>query len=500
MTVPVAPPQPDELVYSALARARRRARFSSLQLSEQLFQERFVIPPLFGLRLEMVARCLRERSGWTKTAKQILEAHTLTRLAMSFMTEESQSQCLVTVCSEEPKGATLRQLYRSLDTSHSFRLRFCPECRRDDLERRTGEACWYRSHQIQGLRICYHHKKVRLRETDVIVGHQKHYVALDEVGDGVSLPVPDSATNLQESIANDVWNALNLPVARFNRQKLATKYVTALHSDGVRRGRPASILKDLERFFGRRALTFTSRHFNKWTTHFVSLQERATIPVVAYATFAGRLKLSLSDFIISSKRVPQPERPPWPCMNPDCAKFQKPVIRTRSLTRSGHATFMCPSCYSRYSRPLPLRMNRDGSFEYAIHTRSLDWYRRFDTVWSDPNLTWRDLERRLNMSRGKVRHLAALRGLPDVPQARRTLKAARKRAGRSRLEREHSLRFERRTEWQRLLLIEKPSASEAGRMSKLRRRLLVEDREWAEKNGIVPTPDNFATRAAQKRN
>lgn len=116
------------------------------------------------------------------------------------------------------------------------RLRYCPLCARDDLDRR-GEPYWHLTHQLWGVSVCPVHG-VALRASGVAVsGPLRRYAAASEAG----LATAEDAAGLPGDDRDDRWRrlALSRAVAWLLAGRFAGNGDVVAHLEGELRGRPA---------------------------------------------------------------------------------------------------------------------------------------------------------------------------------------------------------------------------------------------------------------------
>jgi hypothetical protein len=158
MTVIYLPkPYPDELLYSVIARylSRTGGRGSAN-----------VVATLFGVMrcgsIETPIRLNRLASklgpNWNPSADEILTSCTLFPYHTVYMPEARRLKCADGFKADGKSAHSARVSMgstRQLVQRSEF-LRFCPDCRREDIES-LGETYWRRSHQIAGLLVCSKH-------------------------------------------------------------------------------------------------------------------------------------------------------------------------------------------------------------------------------------------------------------------------------------------------------------------------------------------------------
>ncbi|CAM5791593.1 TnsD family Tn7-like transposition protein [Rhizobacter fulvus] len=148
-------PLPDELLYSALARATYRYGFwSPKRLLDILYGRRTVVAvPDLPSNLASLARATG--SEWQLGVEEMAVRHTLFGYYTHFCSARQRKQVLAAMASD---GGNLQVRLGICAGSARApkRFHFCPRCHAADVAR-SGEAYWHRAHHLPGVVVCHLH-------------------------------------------------------------------------------------------------------------------------------------------------------------------------------------------------------------------------------------------------------------------------------------------------------------------------------------------------------
>jgi hypothetical protein len=147
-------PYPEELIYSAVARARiRKGIISPKKLLDDIYGNTKVIATLdLPNQLKRLSRCL----PFGYTVETIAYRHTLFPLYAPFIPEERRKRCLAWMTAESQGAVHLAMGVTASIVKVPSHVRYCPGCLRE--QRRTyGEYFWQREWQVAGVECCERH-------------------------------------------------------------------------------------------------------------------------------------------------------------------------------------------------------------------------------------------------------------------------------------------------------------------------------------------------------
>ncbi|PAJ75966.1 hypothetical protein CJF42_02780 [Pseudoalteromonas sp. NBT06-2] len=148
-------PQPDELVYSLLARARVKfCEVSPKVLIEKVFGSRSVISSLhFPSRIQpLVSGNLNS----TISTIELIYNHTLFPLYAPFIPEERRLMCVQAMHDKSFGQPYLATGFAASRIPNITGMRYCPDCMAKQIAEH-GEPYWQRIHQVSGLESCTQH-------------------------------------------------------------------------------------------------------------------------------------------------------------------------------------------------------------------------------------------------------------------------------------------------------------------------------------------------------
>lgn len=149
---------PDETLHSLLSRyarlcggSSRRAAFAELNAAAS-FTQNVAFPSRLGDLVELLPQ------GTDLSVVQIIARHTVLPYYAPFLTN-AQLQHAHASMTGDGKGLMLKLGINASRVEGASRIRFCPVCIYEDIER-VGAAYWHRVHQLPGVLVCPHHGKL----------------------------------------------------------------------------------------------------------------------------------------------------------------------------------------------------------------------------------------------------------------------------------------------------------------------------------------------------
>lgn len=209
MPLEIPPPLPDELVYSALARAKYRLGWATTPFSQRLFGGRTIIvrPHLCG-QLDTVATTTAAAAGWTRSAEQLRDRHTLFPLISPLLNDQHWPKCVAALHGDRVSRNHVGVCRQILGVTPFTLLKTCPTCRRKDRGD-FGEAYFHGIHQVPGVWVCAIDGEA-LQECEVSA-EPDYYTALDEITEFRRLRIPQEQVWLQLRIASGLHDLMRTP-------------------------------------------------------------------------------------------------------------------------------------------------------------------------------------------------------------------------------------------------------------------------------------------------
>lgn len=150
-------PYPNEALYSVLSRYHFHSLSPSYESTLiQLFGGKNVLPNL-GV-MSQIGK-LVEKVGGEYTAEYIIDNHTTFPFYRPFMPMERQQKALDKMTKSGGSVYSHLGLAGGADICRKEGIYYCSECIKEDRER-YGESFIHREHQLSGVYICPHHKKM----------------------------------------------------------------------------------------------------------------------------------------------------------------------------------------------------------------------------------------------------------------------------------------------------------------------------------------------------
>lgn len=372
-------PYPDELFYSICSRYHQRSGNPGfIHTAQDLFgNSRASVA--FDLPANISELVQRLSPGSHHTAHGFISAHTMLPLYRPFLPIER-----VEILTQQMTGFVSsgnRHCLAGLTASNipmlQF-LRYCPLCLRDD-ERVHGECYWHRSHQVAGVKLCYHHD-TELLESAVALGEMRSRQSFVPLTPDL---VPAVRTvrdipNLSDhrKLANDAHWLLNLnKIGKIvGLKELQRRYLFHLNANGFMS--PGGRLDCLR--LGNAFVEFNGENFLKdlhcgldpyadtnWLLT-LARKPRKVTHTVYHLLLIRFLGLTPDEFLNCEPKTGHPfGNGPWPCLNPAAPHYCRAVISTcrisrNSETRAPVGTFVC-KCGFTYSRTGPDTSQADRS-------------------------------------------------------------------------------------------------------------------------------------------
>lgn len=382
-------PYPDECYYSIFCRYfARSGSTSNKRTIFELFGEAQSLAAFVFLprRLELVDIWLGADSP-VKREKLALDNSCYAYFSTAFTRQlfEGMERKIKT---GEPDRSLERRIIQKCRRSHwPERLRYCPDCVREDVER-YGETYWHRMPQLPGVEYCLRHgnpiqdSEVTFRQITMAFCPASHALQ------GLTLQEDAGKKKYRQrymAIARDTeWllrNGLKLEgcrsIARKYKELFMEKGLTTVQ--GVRY--PDRIKTAFTEYHGEgflKQLFQDKENYLYWLDFaFESVSEH--LRPLHHILLMEFLKETAQGFFYS---VPDNEpygSGPWPCINKVCCHYGKDGAEKISVTYMNGQTighFRCTGCGMKYQRSRPWQEFE----EYADHAVILDygdyWYRK----------------------------------------------------------------------------------------------------------------------------
>ncbi len=382
-------PYPDECYYSIFCRYfARSGSTSNKRTIFNLFGEAQSLAAFVFLprRLELVDIWLGEDSP-VKREKLALDNSCYAYFSTTF-TRQLFEGMERKIKNGEPDRSLERRIIQKCRRSHwPERLRYCPDCVREDVER-YGETYWHRMPQLPGVEYCLKHgtsiqdSEVTFRQITMAFYPASHAL---------------QCLTLQEDEEKKKYRQRYLAIARDTEWLLRN----GLKLEGCR-----SIACKYKELFMEKGLTTAQgvRYPDRIKTAFIECHGEGVLKQLfqdkenylywldfAFESVSEHLRplhhILLMEFLKETAQgffssVPDNEpygSGPWPCINKVCCHYGKDGAEKISVTYMNGQTighFRCTGCGMKYQRSRPWQEFE----EYANHAVILDygdyWYRK----------------------------------------------------------------------------------------------------------------------------
>lgn len=412
-------PYDDELLYSICARYSRVAGHSNKKITIEHFFQRRTLTAVFDLpkHLDALANQLVHLHG--PSADELIEKHTLFPFYSAFHHPDRIQQAKVAMRGDGQPHWLLGLMASQVSSIKA--LRYCPHCVSEDRQQH-GETYWRRVQQLPGILVCHKHE-VWLESSQVQfpAASNRHvfWPAEDCIPQG-ALSRQFNGPNVLLELARRAEDLLIRGNWSSDEKLRQDRYLSALAENGLATHsgqiRIETLLKRFNAFLpkevahrmGLRAETDT------WLLRLLRKPRTSshTLYHLIFQIFAG-LKL---------ENLGQPVQPfgpgPWPCLNQASDHYREHRINAVNISytvnnRAPIGQFAC-TCGFIYRRTGPdqnpddlYRMDRMAEYGAV-------WQQALKDAWLNPDLSLRELSRKLGFDPITVKKQAAALGLPEL--------------------------------------------------------------------------------------
>lgn len=250
----------------------------------------------------------------------------------------------------------------------------------------------------------------------------RHYVPLEQAAGNVSTASNAFASQLQTALARDVAYLASIPVVSVGQRKLRLacqielkKAGGGIHGLGAVKKLRAALMDR----FGANELELIGASLDRDRRAWQALFNDTTYPVYLhhFSAVCQLIGIPFRRLLDTAASLGEPETTPWRCVSIGLTCSGKRTIRSR-VSKNGSFVFKCPHCRTSYSRPAPIALNADGTFEHDLlrtHDQ-MPWASQLRTEWTNPTHTWKSLTKLFNCSRKVLLLRAAKLHLPDMQE------------------------------------------------------------------------------------
>jgi len=418
-------PYPDELFYSICGRFSRRVSYPGAKS---------ILLDLFGTatatavidlpnQLENVAGRFPE--GTFLTADVFIDRHTLLPFFSAFLPPARVVELRRNMRESSSSAAHMRSGIMASRTPLPSRLRYCPACKVED-ERQFRETYWHRLHQIPGVEVCPTHG-VFLEDGDVSrrAGRNNlQFIPADAATRRLParhLDPSDHDHQVLLRLAHDSEWLLGQSFAGSDLSELNHRYLKRLTDRGLATYTGSiHVNKLLDQFSGHystallKSLNCVFKGDNhvksNWLLRLVRPPKHAQHPLY-HLLLIQFLGCTAEEFFHLPEEFSPFGEGPWPCLNPACTHYRRPVILECQLgdrLRYGKPTakFRC-ECGFAYARTGPDSSPEDRFLVGKIISLGQVWEAKLKQLWRDSSLSISAIARRLGVDPLTIRRHAA---------------------------------------------------------------------------------------------
>lgn len=380
-------PYPDELLYSVIARYHIRSNNTSPKWTlREVFGTDNVIPTI---DLPSHLDALSRRNVIQIMADEWIRKYTFYSYYAPFLPDSRATRVKALMRSMDGSGIHALVGITASTIDRTDRLWYCPSCYEQDIQR-YGEPYWHRVHQLPGVYLCPHHRRVLHKLTSPlsdrhglnvlpISRHMFRSIAVIE-------DLPDKLNDRLSDIAEDIHLLVQLdnqPALYDLRPAILPRLAEKGYVTVSSRIRQQKLCEQLVLFYGRELLDLIdsdpsdSRY--SWLEQSTRTARRSIHPL-RQLLLIRFLYGSFREFLDRTDGTTAPfGNAPWPCLNKAAEHYKELVVMQCDITRCSDTgrfvgTFAC-SCGFSYSRRGP-----DGSEEDKYCRGRI---KSFGPIWSD---------------------------------------------------------------------------------------------------------------------
>jgi hypothetical protein len=348
---------PDELLYSALARYHLRSGNISFKATmEDAFGTKNATAVMeLPTNIDALVSSLPLNTEYT--ADYIIENHTLFPFYTAFLPPKRSKWVRSSMMKRNGKGIYGKTGIMASSVASNQYFRFCPLCNVEDRER-YGEYYWHRIHQIPGVLVCAKHQTMLCDSQAPIKSCNKHqYIAASEQNciksDSVDVYSNKTMSHLIK-LAKDVECLLNSQIERRPMEWFHKQYLAKLTEQGFATANGSVKQKKLAEefilFYGEEFLSLVQsgvdiRSDTSWLTNMARGRNKAGHPI-RHLLLARFLGITIPDLFYRQLSYKPFGDGPWPCLNPVAEHYLKPVVKQLKIshgsdTKKPVGTFSC---------------------------------------------------------------------------------------------------------------------------------------------------------------
>lgn len=421
--------KPDELLYSAFCRYHAmRGCLSHEKTTRELTGVRNCYISR-GMPSRLGELCKALPGGGAVDPGVLVERYTLFPYYRPFLPKERAEQIRLDMIGNAKSGQIAARLgLIGCRLPVQANLRCCPKCMAED-EREYGFAYWHRTHQTNGVRVCWKHR-CPLMETTASF-HQRvlssGYFPLHEK----LITVPSvhgsmSRTDLSQLIwlaEKTQWLLVNQidPVGPLEINKRFLYYMGKMGLTTLNNNFNQQLIRDrFASFYSKEILELLNcgldpvRHGHDWLSEQLRVKNKTTNPLL-YLLIIQCFGIDIEEFLCKECEIGKPfSDGPYPCLNPAAEHYLQDVVRICVVSKYAAgsnpvAKFHCECGFS-YSREGPEKSSEDRYKLRRVIQCGPVWDAKLSELSAREDLTKTEIALRLNADRTTIRrHLEKIK-------------------------------------------------------------------------------------------
>lgn len=402
-------PYEDELLYSVIARYHFAVGNCDYRDTlEEIFGAKSKVPSIcFPTQISFLSAQLPEGIGLT--SENLINKHTLFPLYRAFLPTERANKIFNQMVYEKGNSvyAAIGMMAGSICAREA--LAYCPQCVKDDM-RNYGECYFRRSHNAQGVFVCFKHGCF-LKEYDVSYKNTSRleFIRLDFRNASTDTEYfPDDFGKDFIEVALSANYLLNNPVIDMNQGLIRTKYLNLLDNKGLltcsKRIKQQELLQAFRAHYNNDFLSYMQSGIydldeDSWIK-IITRKPRKVVHPIRHILFINFLMGNIEEFFLSDQKIkPVFGNPPWYCLNPAAGHYMEPVVYDCVITpdyksREPVGTFSC-QCGFIYSRKGPDKDIEDKFKIGRVKQFGIVWESKLESLIIEGKHTLRQLGREM---------------------------------------------------------------------------------------------------------
>jgi hypothetical protein len=413
-------PQPDELLYSLIARYSDIMAYPNTRHVLLDWYGKASIRAIVDLpsHLDQIVSQTQFLADWS--AFRLLEQNTLFPFYAAFHSKKRHQAAQKAMIGNGPAFMLLG--LAATQIQHPALLRYCPLCTCEDRNR-FGFTYWRRLHQLAGVYVCTEHQ-VWLEDSRVAIhpSSKKHiFISAEQAipKELNAMPIPN---HKESTILLDLAKrAEQLLTSHYhlNPVELQQRYLNHLHQRKLAsysgRLKVTNIFDELFAHFGTELFSLLQLPLesteNSWWLRLLR-KPRAANHTVYHLLMQNFLNLDLN--IAAFPKSPFGQKP-WRCLNRTSNHFGKLVVQQLEVNltlneREPIGTFRC-DCGFYYRRVGPDQTPQDTWRIDRMAEYGTIWREALQTVWNNQSYSLRQIARELGFDPVTIKNQARLQGL-----------------------------------------------------------------------------------------